>query len=357
MKKEQFLEKYLNTQAPTGWETAGQQAWLDYIRPVVDETFTDAYGTAVGIVKGDGTNYKVVLEAHADEIGWTVSHIDSKGYISVVKNGGSDEMVAPGQRVNIMSKHGNVRGVFGWIAIHEREDELPNVKTLYVDVGARSKKEVLKMGIHVGCVMTYDAQFEKLGSYYLGRALDNRVGGYMIANVARKLKEKNKKLPFDLYIVNAVQEEVGLFGAEMIAQTIKPNVAIITDVTHDSHSPLYDVRVCGDVKCGLGPTLYYGPDVQRNLLEQILEVAKKNKIKYQISTYNGNSGTDTGAFFKANGGIPSCLISLPLKYMHTSVEMVMKVDVKATTELIYRAVLNMKPTDDYRYIKSTVTKK
>jgi putative aminopeptidase FrvX len=350
MKKEKFLEKYLNTQSPTGWETAGQQVWLDYIKPYVDETFTDAYGTAVGVIKGD-SNYKVVLEAHADEIGWNVSYIDSNGYISVVRNGGSDEMVAPGQRVNIMGKKGNVRGVFGWIAIHERDKEKPEVKNLYVDVGASSKKEVEKMGIHVGATMTYDAPFEKLGDYYLCRALDNRMGGYMIANVARKISEKQKELPFDLYIVNAVQEEVGLFGAEMIAQTIKPDVAIITDVTHDSHSPMYDTRTVGDIKCGLGPTLYYGPDVQRNLLEQTLEVAKKNKIKYQIGTYNGNSGTDTGAFFKANGGIPSCLISLPLKYMHTSVEMVMKKDVKSTTELMYQAVLNMSPDDDYKYIK------
>lgn len=352
MKKEEFLKKYLNTQSPTGWETAGQQVWLDYISSYVDETFSDTYGTAVGVIKGKkNNNYKVVLEAHADEIGWNVSYIDEKGFISVVRNGGSDEMVAPGQRVNIIGKKGVVRGVFGWIAIHERDKETPEVKNLYVDVGAKSKKEVEKMGIHIGATMTYDSQFEILREYYLCRALDNKIGGYMIANVARKIKKHKIELPFDLYIVNAVQEEVGLFGAEMIAQKIKPNVAIITDVTHDSHSPMYDTRLCGDVSCGKGPTLYYGPDVQRNLLEQILNVANKEKIKYQIGTYNGNSGTDTGAFFKANGGIASCLVSLPLKYMHTSVEMVMKKDVENTTKLLYKTILNMSPKDNYNYLK------
>jgi putative aminopeptidase FrvX len=350
MKKEKFLEKYLNTQSPTGWETAGQQVWLDYIKPYVDETFTDTYGTAVAVINPKA-KYKVVIEAHADEIGWNVLHIDEQGYISLIRNGGSDEMVAPGQRVNIMGKKGNVRGVIGWIAIHERDKETPEVKNLYVDVGAKSKKEVEKMGIHVGCTMTYDSQFEKIGDYYVCRALDNKSGGYMIAEVARKLKKNKDKLPFGLYIVNSVQEEVGLFGAEMIARSIKPDVAIITDVTHDSHSPMYDTRRCGDVACGKGPTLYYGADVHRILLEKVLKVAKKKKIPVQIGTYNGNGGTDTEAFFKANGGIPACLVSSPLKYMHTSVEMVHKKDIENTIKLLYEVVKSLSPKDSYKYIK------
>lgn len=350
MKANKFLKNYLNTQSPTGWEEQGQRKWLDYITPFVDETFTDAYGTAVAVINPKA-KYKVVIEAHADEIAWTVSHIDSSGYLSVVRCGGSDEMVAPGQRVNIITDNGIVRGVFGWIAIHERENEKPEVKNLYVDVGASSKKEVEKMGIHVGSVLTYDAGYESMGKYHLCRALDNRMGGYMIAEVARRLYENEDELDFGLYIVNAVQEEVGLFGAEMIAQKIKPDVAIITDVTHDSHSPMYNTRLCGDVKCGNGPTLYYGCDVQRNLLKKVRKIADKKKIPYQISTYNGNSGTDTGAFFKANGGIPSCLISLPLKYMHTSVEMVSKKDTKNTIKLIYEVVKGIKKNTDYRYIK------
>jgi len=350
MNKKKFLEKYLNTQSPTGWEDKGQRVWLDYIAPYVDETYTDAYGTAVAVINPKA-KYKVVIEAHADEIAWCVSHIDASGYLSVVRRGGSDEMVAPGQRVNIMTEKGNVRGVFGWIAIHERDKETPEVDNLYVDVGAASKKEVEKMGIHVGCVLTYDAQYESLGDYHVCRALDNRMGGYMIAQVAKKLHKNNDQLDFGLYIVNAVQEEVGLFGAHMIAHNVRPDVAIITDVTHDSHSPMYNTRKCGDVKCGLGPTLYYGCDVQRNLLKKVRNVAKKNKIPTQIATYNGNSGTDTGAFFKSNGGIPSCLISLPLKYMHTSVEMVHKKDVDNVIKLMYNTVKSLKKNHDYRYIK------
>lgn len=349
MRSKDFLKLYLNTQSPTGWEEGGQRVWLDYIKPHVDKTYTDAYGNAVAVINPTA-KYKVVIEAHADEIAWVVSHIDSHGYLSVVSCGESDEMVAPGQRVNIITNKGIIRGVFGWIAIHERDEETPEVKNLYVDVGAKNKKDVANLGIHVGCVLTYDSNYEMLGNYHLCRALDNRVGGYIIAEVAKKIS-KNKNLDFGLYIVNAVQEEVGSFGAEMVAQSIKPDVAIIIDAAHDSHSPLYNSRLVGDVKCGNGPVLYYGADVQRNLLKRVLNVAKKNKIKYQISTYNGNSGTDTGAFFKSSGGIPSCLISLPLKYMHTSVEMVHDNDVKSVIDLLYKTLIDLEPNYDYRYIK------
>ena len=348
-----FLEKYLNTQSPTGWETEGQKVWLDAIKPYVDETFTDTYGTAVGIIN-PGKDYKVVIEAHADEIAWTINHIDDKGYLSVVKNGGSDQQVAPGQRVNIIGRNGIVKGVFGWLAIHERRENpvKHEVKNLYVDIGASSKEEVLEMGLHVGCVMTYADGFDILNEkYFIGRALDNRIGGYMIVQVAKYLKENNIELPYSLYIVNAVQEEIGLKGAEMIANTIKPDVAIITDVCHDSHSPLYNTRTVGDKKCGDGPVLFYGADVQRNLLDMIQNVGTEKEIPFQLSTYNGNSGTDPGAFYKANGGCASALISLPLKYMHTSVEMVDREDVTKVIELIYNTLIQLESGHDFRYIK------
>jgi putative aminopeptidase FrvX len=349
-----FLEKYLNTQSPTGHETEGQKVWLDHIKPYVDETFTDIYGTAVAVIN-PGKNYKVVIEAHADEIGWTVSHIDDKGYISVVRNGGSDQQVAPSQRVNIIGDKGIVKGVFGWLAIHERKENpvKHEVKNLYIDIGADSKEEVLEMGVEVGCVLTYADGFDILNDkYFVGRALDNRVGGYMIAQVVKMLKENKIELPYSLYIVNAVQEEVGLKGAEMIAQTIKPDVAIITDVCHDSHSPLYDIKSVGDLKCGRGPVLFHGIDVQRNLLKMIKEVSKSKDISVQSGTNNGNSGTDTGAFYKANGGCASALISLPLKYMHTSVEVVSREDVTKVIELIYSTLIQLESGHDFRYIKN-----
>jgi len=354
MRKEsqEFLTKYLNTQSPTGWEQEGQKVWLEYIKPYIDKYEIDAYGSVVGIINPEA-EFKVVIEAHADEIGWTVFDIDSKGYLSVVKNGGSDPHIAPGQAVKIIGEKGIVDGVFGWLAIHERKGNsiTPETEKLYVDVGASNKEEVLAMGIHIGCPLTYDTQYRILNNtYHQGRALDNRLGGFVIAEVLRKIKEKGIKLDFGLYVVNAVQEEIGMKGAKMMAERIKPNLAIITDVCHDAHSPLYNVKTVGDIKCGAGPVLWYGADNQRNLVNLIKNVAQKKKINYQISTYNGNSGTDTSAFYLSNGGVPSALISFALKYMHTSVEMVHKDDVDQAIKLIYHLIKKINPDQDFRYL-------
>ena len=353
MDKKEFLENYLNATSPTGLETAGQQIWLDYIRPFVDETFTDIYGTAVGVIN-PGKEYRVVIEAHADEIGWTVSHIDGKGFIRVVRNGGSDHHIAPGMEVQILGDNGIIEGHFGWPAIHERKGKgavTPEVDTLFVDVEASSKEEVEKMGIHVGTPMVYNTRFKERGGKFISRALDNRIGGYMIAQVARKLKEKGKELPYSLYIVNSVQEEIGLCGAQMIAQTIKPDVAIVTDVCHDTHTPHLNQMTAGDTTSGKGPVIFRGADIQLNLHKQVLEVASNKKISFQRGTYNGNSGTDTRAFYTSNGGVACQLISLPLKYMHTSVETVNKKDVKNVIKLIYHSLLSIEENQDFRYIK------
>ena len=185
----EFLYKYLNNASPTGFESTGQQIWLDYIKPYIEEQIIDVYGTAVGVI-GPGKDYKVVIEAHSDEISWFVNYISEDGYIHVHRNGGSDAAIAPSMRVNLHTAKGVVKGVFGWPAIHVRDvakDQVPKVHELFIDVGAAKKDEVLEMGIHVGTVVTFADGLDELnGKYYLGRALDNRMGGYMIAEVARK---------------------------------------------------------------------------------------------------------------------------------------------------------------------------
>ncbi|PWL27449.1 M42 family metallopeptidase [Roseivirga spongicola] len=354
MEREEFLVKYLNNASPTGFESSGQQIWLDYMKPYVDEYFTDNYGTAVGVINPEA-EYKVVIEAHADEISWFVNYISDDGYIYVIRNGGSDHQIAPSKRVNLHTPKGVVKGVFGWPAIHVREKEsesAPSLKNIFIDVGASTKQEVLDMGIHVGTVATFDDEIFKLNEkYWCGRALDNRIGGYMIAQVARKLKEEGKELPFGLYIVNAVQEEIGLRGAEMIAARIKPNVAIITDVCHDTHSPMYDKKLQGDQKSGNGPVLTYGPAVQNNLLNMLIEVAEKNEIPFQRSAASRSTGTDTDAFAYSNEGVPAALISLPLKYMHTTVETAHETDIDQVIELMYQFLTQLEGGHDFRYLK------
>ena len=346
-----FLEKYLNNSSPTGFESEGQKLWLDYIRPFIDDYYTDNYGTVVAIVNPE-EKYKVVIEAHADEISWFVHYITKDGFIYLRKNGGSDHMIAPSKRVNIHTDKGIVKAIFGWPAIHTRrgKDEAPTLKNICLDCGCSTKEEVESMGVHVGCVVTFQDEFITLnGNRYCGRALDNRMGGFMIAEVLRLLKKDKIKLPFGLYVVNAVQEEVGLRGAEMITNTLKPDVAIVTDVTHDTSTPMIEAKKQGDTKIGKGPVISYAPAVQNNLREKIITTAEKNKIPFQRAASSRYTGTDTDAFAYSNGGVPSALISLPLRYMHTTVEMVQKEDVENVIKLIYETLKNIKANESFSY--------
>ncbi|MGI4820079.1 MAG: M42 family metallopeptidase [Janthinobacterium lividum] len=348
----EFLEKYINNYSPTGFEKEGQKLWLEYIKPYIDEYFVDTYGTVVGVINPDA-KYKVVIEAHADEISYFVNYITKEGFIYVRKNGGSDPLIAPSKRVNIFGEKGIVKAVFGWPAIHVRkpdQDKAPTIETIFLDCGATSAEEVAEMGIFVGSVVTFDDELTVLNDkYYVGRALDNRMGGFMIAEVARMLKENDKKLPFGLYIVNSVQEEIGLRGAEMIASRIKPDVAIVTDVTHDTQAPMYEKKTSGDIFCGKGPVVTYGPAVQNNLRDLIINTAKDTDIPFQRAAATRATGTDTDAFAYSGAGVASALISLPLKYMHTTVETVHRDDVDNVTKLIYETLLRIEDGHDFRY--------
>jgi putative aminopeptidase FrvX len=349
-----FFRNYINTPSPVGFEYTGQKLWLEYIRPYVDEVFTDPYGTAVGVVNPSNP-FKVVIEAHVDEISWFINYITNEGLMYLKRNGGVDHQIAPGQRVFIHGKKGPVKAVFGWPAIHTRissadKEPVAKVENLFLDCGARTKKEIEDLGIHVGAVVTYQDGFDELAyDYFIGRAFDNRIGGFMIAEVARLLKENKKKLPFGLYVVNAVQEEIGLRGAEMIARRIKPNVAIITDVTHDTSTPMINKMVEGDTMCGKGPSLSFGPAVHNKLLAFVEDVAAKSQIPVQMRAVSRSTGTDTDSFAYANDGCPSVLISIPLRYMHTTVEMLHRNDIEQTIKLMYESLSALTPQTRLSY--------
>lgn len=349
-----FLEKYLNTYAPTGHETEGQKEWYKYIKPYVDHAYVDIYGTTVGVINPEA-EYKVVIEAHADEISWFVHYITEEGFIYVQRNGGSDHQIAPSKDVVIHTDKGLVEGFFGWPAIHVRKgknEKNPSMDNIFIDVGASNKKEVEAMGIHIGCVVTFNDKFRIINKdKWVGRALDNRIGGFMIAEVARILSESKTTLPFGLYIVNAVQEEVGLRGAQMITETIKPNVAIVTDVCHCTQSPMYNKKEQGDLKMGDGPVMTYGPPIQNNLLKLVMDTAEDKKIPFQRKVASRVTGTDTDAFAFSNGGVPSVLLSLAQRYMHTTVEMVHQNDVENIIKLMVETLKNIENNHDFSYWK------
>ena len=347
-----FLYEYLNNPSPTGFEASGQKIWMKFLEPYVDEFITDVYGSVVGVIN-PGCDYKVVLEAHADEISWFVNYINSDGFIYLKRNGGSDHMIAPAKRVNIFSDKGIVKGVFGWPAIHTRKngkEETPKLSNIFVDVGAKNDKEVRAMGIHPGTVLTFEDELIELNDkFYCGRALDNRIGGYMIAELGKRIHEEGWRPDYTLYLVNSVQEEVGLRGAEMISRRLAPDVAIVTDVTHDTTTPMIDKAEQGDIRCGRGPVLTVGPSVHNVLHKFMVDICKDGKIPFQYDAASRSTGTDTDAFAYSSTGVPSALISIALRYMHTTVEMCQKEDVETCINLMIATIKKLEKGQKFSY--------
>lgn len=328
----QFLYDYINAYSPVAQEGEGQTIWKNYVSEYCDEMHLDAYGTCYGILKGSGDS-KVVIEAHCDEIAWIITHIEDNGMIRVTKHGGSDNMIAPSKTVMIHCHDGRkVKGLFGWPAIHtrtKRKAEGYDLNELWVDTGLDNKDAVTEHGIEVGCLITFDTQLEEIGNYYVGKALDNKIGGYIIAEAVKRIKEESTELPYDLYVVNSVQEEVGLFGAKKIAKALQADLALVTDVCHNTNTPKMDNAKHGFIDGGKGPSLEYTAQNHRDILNMLKDIAKKNDI--QLQHHVGSYGNDTVAFFLEN--TPTAILGMPLKYMHTTVEMAHKKDVETCIDL------------------------
>lgn len=348
-----FLKKYIKTPSPSGYEVAlgGQKVWTDYVKKVNPnlKITLDSYGNAsaklTSAVNSGGLN--VVLDAHVDEIAFLVRDITSQGYLKVSTLGGSDISITPSGRANIW-RFGNtktpIRGVFGHPAIHiHRRDFKADPDNIFIDIGASSKKEVIKQGIEIGNPITMDGKLEILGDYYVGRALDDKIGGYITSQVLKKLHKKSKPLSFDLTTINAVQEEVGLYGAQMatVLSSSKIDIAIAIDVTHCTNSPAYNVNRDGSVSSGKGPVIMTAPSLHNTLTDFMVKVAKDSKIDIQRTTSGRSSGTNADSYAYV-GGIPTALLKLPLKYMHTTVEMVHRDDVEDTINLLYKTLTSLK---------------
>lgn len=366
MKEEiKFLKKYVGTPSPSGFEMelGGQQVWIDYVKQFCDEIKIGSYGNAYAYYR-NMDNYEdhaegsvlrkkkgvktVLLDAHGDEIGFFVFDITDSGFIKIGRIGGSDITIAPSSRVDIWGEKGKVSGVFGHPAIHVQKDFKAEIEKTFVDIGVSSRKEVEKKGIVIGTPITMVDGYMTLGDYHCGRSLDDKIGGFINSQILKKLYENKVKLPFELVVVNAVQEEVGLFGAKMAAEDIKPDVAIAIDVTHDTDSPAYNKEKQGSISAGKGVVLMSAPSIQKKLLKLIIDTAKENKIDYQITASGRGSGTNADSYAYPHG-IPTALVKMGMRYMHTTVETVHKKDVQGAIDLLY-AVLNTNEIyKDFKY--------
>lgn len=357
MEDHAFLFDLLNTPSPTGFEVAGQRKWAAYLRPLADRVENDAYGTAWATLEAratagtTGTPRRIMLEAHADEIGFIIKQITKEGFLRIDRIGGSDTATARGRRLQILGDNGPVRGIIGNTAIHLRKDSLgdekaPKIHELYVDVGASNPEEVAALGLRVGHPAVYVDEAEKLGSrYVVSRALDNRAGGYILSQVIKKLAERKDRLRSTVYAVNAVQEEIGGHGARMAAHRLMPDVCIVLDVTHATDTPGIDQAQHGEVKLTGGPSITHGTCNHPAVIARLLEVAQRLGISIQNESSSRYSGTDTDVIFETREGIPSALVSLPLRYMHSVVEMADLETMKQVIDLLVAFVESVSETD------------
>jgi len=347
-----FLEDLLITPSPTGYESAGQKVWLDYLSGFADKVESDAYGSGIAKIETSSDVMTVMLEAHADEIGMIVQHISDDGFIYLNKLGGSDSTIARAKRVIIHGKKGKVSGVVGNTAIHLQDKKNgggkePAWKDIYVDIGASGRDEVLEV-IQIGDPVTYADDLEYLNDQIItARALDNRVGGFAVAQAMKYLKERKKDLAVNVIALNSVQEEVGGFGARMMSYRHMPDAAIVTDVTHATDSPGIDQREHGQVKLGKGPTVQHGGANHPSLVNLIEETAAKREISIQHEATSIRTGTDTDSIFFQRTGIPSALVSIPIRYMHSPVETASLFDLEKLIELMAESVLEMEPDQSF----------
>jgi putative aminopeptidase FrvX len=354
MKKadKEFLFDLLETPSPTGFEMPGQRVWAKYLKAFATSVECDAYGSTWATLPGKSKRI-VMLEAHADEIGYIIKHIDDKGFLRIDRVGGSDAATGRGRRVRILGDKGEVTGIIGNTAIHLRRDELggekaPAVHDLWVDVGASNAKEVASMGLRVGHPMVYiDGPSELAHKRLIGRALDNRLGSYIIAQVMKRIAESSKKPAVTLICLNAIQEEIGGHGAMMATYRLKPDVCLCLDVTHATDTPGIDAAKFGLVKLGGGPSITHGTCNHPLITKRLIALAEKEKINLQHESSSRFSGTDTDKIFHSREGIPSSLVSLPLRCMHSVVETAHLDDIESTIKLLQSFVLSLKETDTF----------
>ena len=353
MRKEslEFLERLVNTPSPSGHEARGQRVWLDYARAFADESFTDAYGNAVAVLNKGGSP-RLMLAAHADEISLVVNYIDDKGFIYVRKLGGVDPAISKAQRIVIHARGGPVRGVVGNVAPHlmkgEAEGKPPKIHELFIDIGAASRREAERL-VRVGDPITVADSFELLrNDLAVARAFDNRIGTFAVAEALRLARESRGKLKAEILAVSNIMEEVGLLGARQIAYTLKPDVALVVDVTHATDYPTVNQQQHGDVKVGRGPTLTHGVCNHPEVIARLEAVARAQKIKLQHEATSATSGTDTDVIFWTRGGIPSGLISLPDRYMHSPVELISLRDLEQIPRLMCGFALSLKAGEEFK---------
>ncbi len=346
-----FLTRLLETPSPSGFEAPGQRVWADYVRPIADTFESDSYGNAFAALNSPGAP-KILIAGHADELGFMVGYINDDGFIYFKGIGGVDPALIRGQRVIVHGRGGPVQGVTGQLAIHlQKADDrkkVPDIEDMVIDIGARSRKEAEEV-VGVGDAVTYAAGVHPLlGDRIAARGCDNRIGTWAAAEALRRIAARREDLQAGVVAASTIQEENGLYGATMAAYRVRPDVAIVIDVTHSTDTPQASKPKHGDIRLGKGPVLSVGSSNHPVVNQRLLAVAQKAGIPLQTEINPRRTGTDADAIFLQRGGIPTISIGLPNRYMHSPVEVIQLSDLDAIAELLAAFALDVKSGEMFR---------
>jgi endoglucanase len=345
-----FLADLINSISPSGYEAPVAKVWKAEADKFADKVWTDTHGNSHAIVNQGGSPV-IMFAGHYDEIGFQISHIDDTGFLWIQALGGWDPQIAQGQRVQINTKKGVVRGVIGKVAIHlqtpEQRKQVSEIKDLWVDIGAKDKKAAEKI-VEIGDPLVVAYGYEEItDTIAAGRAFDDRAGAFVVLEAARQLSKLSPKA--EIHCVATVQEEIGLRGARTAAYGINPDVAIAVDVTFATDHPNMGEAVKREnlIELGKGPVLTRGPNINAKLFDLLVKTAKAEKIPVQINAEPRGTGTDANALQLNRSGVTTALVSIPLRYMHSPCELISLKDLELCSKLLAKTVEKITPRTNF----------
>jgi len=332
-----FFKELIEAPSPSGFEQPAQRVIREALADVADDVRTDVMGNVVAHVKGPQGAPRLMLAGHCDEIGFMVKYVDDQGYLFFAPIGGVDAHLVPGQRVTVHTSGGPIAGVVGKRPIHQievkdRETVVP-FKSQFIDIGCSSKDEAVKL-VSIGDPVTFRVGVERLqGTRLTSRAFDDKMGAFIVAQVLREVRRQNR-MTVDLHGVSTVQEEVGLRGGATSAYGVQPDIGIAVEVGFASDYPGADHKDLGEVSLGKGPVIARGPNINPVLFDLLKKTAEEENIPCQIMGIPRATGTDANVMQLVHGGVATALISIPLRYMHTPVEVLDWVDLEGAVKLL-----------------------
>ncbi len=345
----EFFKQILETPSPSGFEAELQKRVRARVEGFADEVATDLHGNLIA-VKNPGAPVRVMLAGHCDQIGLIVQYIDAEGFLYVLSLGGWDPQILVGQRMCVWTDSGPIPAVIARKPIHllteEERKQVPKLKDLWLDIGAKDKAEAETM-VRIGDPVTVELEYREMRNQrVICPAMDDKCGLWVVMEALRRVDKS--RLQCSLYAVSTVQEEVGLRGARTSAFGIDPQVGIAVDVTHATDCPTIEKKQEGDVCLGKGPVIYRGPNMNPRLVTRLIDVAKSAEIAHQLAADGRPTGTDANAIQITRGGVATALVSIPNRYLHSPVEMISLDDMDRAADLLARLAESVTPEDDFR---------